>query len=90
VTYERHWISYCAAMETSRFGRLGLLILRVSVDPGQPPFARVTWTSDVTDRWSSKRTVGTREELLLEIQAWLDAMQFPRESPGFGQRGDAG
>jgi hypothetical protein len=84
VTYERHRISYCAAMETSRPRRLGLLILRIWLEPDQRSFARVTWTSDVADRWSSRRSFGTQEELLSEIQAWLDAMQFPRESPRSG------
>jgi hypothetical protein len=72
-------------METSRPRRLGLLIVRVWLEPDQPPFARMTWTSDVADTWSSRRAFGTQEELLSEIQAWLDAMQFPHESPSSGR-----
>jgi hypothetical protein len=67
-------------MEASPPRRLGLLIVRIWLESDQPPFARLTSKLDVADTLSSTRVVGTTEELLSEIQAWLDAMRFPHKS----------
>jgi hypothetical protein len=58
-----------------------LLVVRIWLESDQRPFARLTSELDIADTLPYTRVVGTREELLSEIQAWLDAMRFPHKSP---------
>jgi hypothetical protein len=61
--------------------RLGLLVVRIWLEPDQRPFARLTLKLDIADTLPYIRVVGTTEELLSEIQAWLHAIRFPHKSP---------